>query len=114
MVAVNSIQNAVKHASQAFDFMGRMSLQSEKISCSFSDSLALDPLDLLGHYVLFDEYCPALGSVPSQVLQYRARVVAVQVGSPAFGVESLLLLRRDGYEREEYSPISHLTVLSID
>lgn len=114
MVAVNSTQNTAKHVPQAFDLMGQISFQSEKISCSFSGSPAIDPLNLLGRHVLFDEYCPALGSVPSQVLQYRARVVAVQVGSPAFGVESLLLLRHDGCDAEEYSAVSRLTVLSLD
>ncbi|HBO7119166.1 TPA: hypothetical protein L4871_006615 [Pseudomonas aeruginosa] len=43
---------------------------------------------------------------------YEAKVIAVQVGSVADGVETSLLLKQDGYS-SDFVDISRLTVLEV-
>jgi len=114
MAVTNSTENQTKSSVLGLGALGFLHAQNEKISCSFGDFSSLNPLELLGSHVIFEEYCPASGSVPGSIHSYGALVMAVQVGSVVLGVESQLLLKHDGSDVDDWVPLPRLTVLSVD
>ncbi|RMP31518.1 hypothetical protein ALO95_200062 [Pseudomonas syringae pv. antirrhini] len=84
-------------------------LQNEKISCSFSPFVGLDPAALLGRHV----YVQHEQEYSSQLLSYEAVVIGFQVGAVGYGIESQLLLRAKDGSDDEYVPVSALTVLAV-
>ncbi|RMS10654.1 hypothetical protein ALP72_01318 [Pseudomonas coronafaciens pv. coronafaciens] len=86
----------------------------EKISCSFSDISSIDPLDLVGHHVIFEEYLPSTSHSASEIISYGCTVVGFIHAFPSIGVQSQLVYCLDGDSYHETALVSRLTVKALD
>lgn len=105
----NGTQNAAFLGGLSPDLSWLAGAQSEKISCSFARACGLDPVDLLGRHIQVEH----LQEFSAQSICYGALVMAVQIGAVGLGIESQLLLRREGEESEDFVPVSLLTILAV-
>lgn len=117
MAALNGTQASVSAVAQGFVWPGAIPVQLEKISCWKGGSFSADPFVFLGRRIRVGEQLQACyddeRDLVDESIVYEAKVVGVHIGSAADGIESSLLLRPDGYEREDYVDISRLTVLEV-
>ncbi len=116
MAALNVTQTGMTAGAQRFLSVVEIPAELEKISCWFGDFSQANPFDFFGKRIRVGEqvqshYGDDRGFVDESIV-YEAKVIAVQVGSVADGVETGLLLKQDGYS-SDFVDISRLTVLEV-
>ncbi|QGT82096.1 hypothetical protein [Pseudomonas coronafaciens] len=109
MAHVNSTSNPVSVGFHSSSLAIILASQSEKISCSFSPFTGIDPAGLLGRRISVDEFSDI--GLNNDV--YNALVVGIQIGCPGLGVETLLLLRRDDSDFDDFVSVSRMSILAV-
>lgn len=117
MDALNVTQIGAGSACRVFFGTADSSVELEKISCWFGRFSTANPFEFFGKRVLLAEqtsfhYADDRGFVERPVV-YSAKVLAVHVGSLEDGIETSLLLKRDGSDDADYAPVSRLMVLQV-
>ncbi|EIU3495207.1 hypothetical protein IPC367_29275 [Pseudomonas aeruginosa] len=116
MAALNVTQTGMTAGAQRFLSVVEIPAELEKISCWFGGCSQANPFDFFGKRIRVGEqvqshYGDDRGFVDESIV-YEAKVIAVQVGSVADGVETSLLLKQDGYS-SDFVEVSRLTVLEV-